>query len=86
MDKRGRLANMDKINANILHDHYQNVFNRAVNINLTVLEEIEQNLEVNELQDELPSQEKINAATSQMKNNKAPGISGFMTDMIIKST
>jgi len=42
MDKRGRLANMDKMNVNILHDHYQNVFNRAVNIDLTILEEIEQ--------------------------------------------
>ena len=81
MDKRGRLANMTKMNANILHDQYQNDFNRTVNIDLTALKKIEEKPEVNQALGEPPSQEEIKTATAQMKNNKAHSISGFMTDV-----
>jgi len=71
----------DNENAKILKDHYQEVFNGSVPVDLSVLEGIIQLPSAEEYRATL-SKKEIKIPINNMKNNKAPGLTGLTTDMI----
>ena len=73
-NKEGKVAKNDNENAKILKDHYQEVFNRSVPVDLSVLQGIIQ-LPSAEEYGAAPSKKEIKIAINNMKNNKAPAVS-----------
>ena len=80
-NKKSKVAKNDNENAKTLKDHYREVFNRSVPVDLSVLEGIIQ-LPSAEEYGAAPSTKEIKIAINGMKNNKAPSLTGLTTNMI----
>ena len=79
--KDGTIATDNKSNVRILKNHYHKVFNRQVEVDESILEQLKQRPITQEL-GEPPDKQQVHAAIQKMKTNKAPGISGVTTDML----
>ena len=75
------MATNHEENENRLHTHYHAIFNRRANIDYSLLKEIKQCDNSPEL-GMAPTPNKILFALKCMKNNKAPGFSEVMTNML----
>ena len=74
-NKTGKVAKNDNENAKILKNHYKEVFNRSVPVDLSVLEGIKQLPWVEEY-GATCSKKEIKIAISSMKSNKVPSLTG----------
>jgi len=74
------MAKNDNDNAKILKQHYKEVFNRSIPVDLSVLEGIKQLPSIEEYRIASSKKER-RIAISSMKHNKAPGLTGLTTDM-----
>ena len=80
-NKKSKVAKNDNENAEILKNHYKEVFTRSVPVDLSVLKGIKQ-LPLVEEYGAAPSKKEIKIAISSIKNNKAPSLTGLTTNMI----
>ncbi len=74
-------AKCDNYNTKILNSHFHSLFNSEVEVDLTVLEGLLQ-YDISHELDASPIQDEITRAIKIMANDKDPGESKLMTDMI----
>ena len=74
-NKKGKVAKNDNENVKILKNHYKEVLNRSVPVDLSALKGIKQ-LPLAEEYRAAPSKKEIKIAISSMKSNKVPSLTG----------
>ena len=79
-DSNGKTATNDKENARVVKQHYQQVFNRMMSIDMTITEKLHQKPVNHKIGRPLMKQQ-IVSAIKKMKNKKVPGFTGLTMDI-----